>query len=113
MSNPNPTCVLTTIEEMRAVKRLKRENNKEGLMNLKLTSRYDINNALTDKNIPLLNNCHGSYGMMLPELLHTSGSGLIKYMFESLRAQLGSRKDRGNIDKLHVRFYMTIKNQSE
>jgi hypothetical protein len=38
LSNPNPTCVLTTIEEMRAVKRLKRENEKEGLMNLKLMS---------------------------------------------------------------------------
>jgi hypothetical protein len=34
-------------------------------------------------------------------------------MFESLRAQLGSGKDRDNIDKLHVRLYMTIKNQSE
>jgi hypothetical protein len=38
MSNPNPTCVLTTIEEMCAVRRLKRENNKEGLTNLKLMS---------------------------------------------------------------------------
>ena len=34
-------------------------------------------------------------------------------MFKSLRAQLGSGKDRDNIDKLHVRLYMTIKNQSE
>ncbi len=61
----------------------------------------------------LLDNCHGPYGMMPPELLHTSGSGLIKYMFESLRAQLESGKDHENIDKLHVRLYMTIKNQSE
>jgi hypothetical protein len=63
--------------------------------------------------MPLLDNCHGPYGMMPPELLHTSGSGLIKYMFESLRVQLESGKDRDNIDKLHVRLYMTIKNQSE
>ncbi len=90
MSNPNPTCVLTTIEEMCAVKRLKRENNKEGLTNLKLMSQYHINNALTEKYMPLSDNCHGLYGMMPPELLHTFGSGLIKYMFESLRAQLGS-----------------------
>ena len=82
-------------------------------MNLKLMSRYNINNALTDKYMPLSDNCHGPYGMMPPELLHTSGSGLIKYMFESLRAQLGSGKDHDNIDKLHVRLYMTIKNQSE
>jgi hypothetical protein len=72
-------------------------------MNLKLMSRYDINNAFTDKYMPLLDNCHGLCGMMTPELLHTSGSGLIKYMFKSLRAQLGSRKDCENIDKLHVR----------
>ncbi len=98
---------------MREVKRLKRENEKEVLMNLKLMSRYNINNALTDKYMPLSDNCHGPYGMMPPELLHTSGSGLIKYMSESLRAQFGSGKDRDNIDKLHVRLYMTIKNQSE
>ncbi len=80
------------IEEMCAVKRLKRENEKEGLMNLKLMSRYDINNTLTDKYMLLSDNCRGPYRMIPPELLHTSGSGLIKYMFESLRAQLGSRR---------------------
>jgi hypothetical protein len=32
--------------------------------------------------------------MMPPELLHTSGSGLIMYMFESLRDQMGGGKDR-------------------
>jgi hypothetical protein len=37
--------------------------------------------------------------MMPPELLHTSGSGLIMYMFESLRTQLGGGKDRDAIDK--------------
>ncbi len=82
-------------------------------MNLKLMSQFDINNALTDKYMPLSDNCHGPYEMMPPELFHTSGSGLIKYMFQSLRAQLGSGKDLDNIDKLHVRLYMTIKNLSE
>jgi hypothetical protein len=51
--------------------------------------------------------------MMPPELLHTSGSGLIKYMCESLQWQIGSGKIRDGIDKLHVRVYMTIKRQSE
>ena len=51
--------------------------------------------------------------MMPPELLHTSGSGLIKYIFESLRNQIGSGKDRDDIDKQHVRMYMIIKRQSE
>ncbi len=36
---------------------------------------YDIKNALTEKSLPLSDNIHGPYKMMLPELLHTSGSG--------------------------------------
>ncbi len=38
---------------------------------------YDIKNALTEKSLPLSDNIHGPYKMMPPELLHTSGSGLI------------------------------------
>jgi hypothetical protein len=51
--------------------------------------------------------------MMPPELFHTSGSGLIKYMFESLCMQIGSGKDHDDIDKQHVWMYMIIKRQSE
>jgi hypothetical protein len=51
--------------------------------------------------------------MMPPELLHTSGCGLIKYIFKSLQLQIGSGKIRDDIDKLHVRVYMSIKRQSE
>ena len=51
--------------------------------------------------------------MTPPELLHTSGQGLIKYIFESLSNQIGSGKDRDEIDKQHVRMYMIIKRQSE
>ena len=47
------------------------------------------------------------------ELLHTSGQGLIKYIFESLSNQIGSEKNRDEIDKQHVRMYMIIKRQSE
>jgi hypothetical protein len=42
--------------------------------------------------------------MMPPELLHTSGSGLIMYMFESLRVQVGGGKDRDLIDKQHIQI---------
>ncbi len=49
-------------------------------------SMYDIKNALTEKSLPLSDNNHGPYN---PELLHTSGSGLSMYMFESLREQMG------------------------
>jgi hypothetical protein len=54
---------------------------------------YDIRNALTEKSLPLSDNIHEPYKMMPPELLHTSGSGLIMYMFESLRDQMGGGKD--------------------
>ena len=60
--------------------------------------RYDINNAFMERYLPLSDDVHGPYKMMPPELLHTSGSGLIMYMFESLRTQLGKGKDRDEID---------------
>jgi hypothetical protein len=76
---------------------------------MKSMSRYDIKNALINKNLPLSDNHCGPYGMMPLELFHTSGSGLKKYMFESLRMQIGSGKDRDDIDKQHVRMYIIIK----
>ncbi len=51
--------------------------------------------------------------MMPPELLHTSGSGLIMYMFESLRDQMGGRKDRALIDRQLILTSNLIKRQSE
>jgi hypothetical protein len=42
--------------------------------------------------------------MMPSELLHTSGSGLIMYMFESHRDQMGGGKDRDLIDKQHTQI---------
>ena len=88
MSHTNPTRVYTTLDEMCAAKRLKREHVNKGLLQLKMMSHYDIKNALTDKNMPVYDNIHGPYCMMPPELLHTSGRGVIKYMFESLQLQI-------------------------
>jgi hypothetical protein len=51
--------------------------------------------------------------MMPPELLHTSGSGLIMYMFESLKDQMGDRKDRDLIDRHHILISNLIKRQRE
>ncbi len=64
-------------------------------------SMYNIKNALTEKSLPLYDNIHGPYKMMPPELLHTSGSGLIMYMFESLREMMGGGKVRDLIDRQH------------
>ncbi len=74
---------------------------------------YDIGNALTEKSLPLSDNIHGPYKMMPPEILHTSGSGLIMNMFESLRDQMGETKDRDLIDKQHILISNLIKRQSE
>jgi hypothetical protein len=113
LMNPNPSCVYTTIDEMREAKRAKRENLKEGLALLKSMSRYDIKNALTCKDLPLSDNERGPWGMTPPELLHASGQGVITYIFESLSYQIGLGMDRDDIDKLHVSIYMIIKRQSE
>jgi hypothetical protein len=79
---------------MQDAKRLKNIDENQGLLRLKEMSRYDIKNALTNKYMPLSDNIHGPYCMMPPELLHTSGSGLITYMFESLQWQIGGGKIR-------------------
>ncbi len=76
-------------------------------------SMYDIKNTLTEKSLSLSDNIHGPYKMMPPELLHTSGSGLIMYMFESLRDQMGGGKDRDLIDRQHILISNMIKRQSE
>ena len=74
---------------------------------------YDIRNALTENSLPLSDNIHGPYKMMPPELLHTSGSGLIMHMFESLRDQMGGGKDSDLIDRQHTLLSNLIKRQSE
>ena len=51
--------------------------------------------------------------MMPPELLHTSGSGLIMYMFESLRDRLGNGINRDVINQQHIKISNILKRQSE
>jgi hypothetical protein len=74
---------------------------------------YDIKNALTEKSLPLSDNIHGPYKMMPPELLHISVSGLVMYMFESLRDQMGGGKHSDLIDRQHILISNLIKRQSE
>jgi hypothetical protein len=51
--------------------------------------------------------------MMPPELVHTSGSGLTMYMFESLCYHLGEGIDRDYIDQEHIVVNNMIKRQSK
>ena len=72
------------MEDVKTAKRRKQEDNDWGAEYFRSISTYDIENALHEENMPLSDDVHGPYKMMPPELLHTSGSGLIMYMFESL-----------------------------
>jgi len=74
---------------------------------------YDIINALLDKKNPLSDKNHGLYKLFPPELLYTSGSGLIMYMFESLQHQIGGGQDREFIDQLYIDISNIIRSQSE
>ncbi len=56
---------------------------------------------------------HEPFRMMPPELLHTSGSGLIMYMFELLRLYLGGGIDQNYIDQEHFVVSNIIQRQSE
>jgi hypothetical protein len=63
--------------------------------------------------MPLSDNVHGPFRMMPPELLHTSGSGLIMYMFESLHLYLGGSIDQDYIGQEHIVVSNIIQRQSE
>jgi hypothetical protein len=113
LSNPNPNCIYLTMEDINFAKKRKQEDEDGGIEYYRSISMYDIRNALTEKSLQLSYNIHGPYKMMPPELLHTSGSGLIIYMFESLRNQMGGVKDRDLIDRQHILISNLIKRQSE
>ena len=113
LSNSNPNRTYLTMEDINFAKKRKQEDEDTDFEYYCSTSMYDIRNALTEKSLPLSDNIHGPYKMMPPELLHTSGSGLIMYMFESLRDQMGGGKDRDLIDRQHILISILIKRQSE
>jgi hypothetical protein len=102
LSNTNPQCVNTTPEDMQLAKKIELNNERKGQDHFKLISRYDIVNALTDKYMPLSDDCHRPYKMMPPELLHMSDSCLLSYMFELSSIQIGCGKYRDEIDKYHI-----------
>ncbi len=86
------------------------------MLELNVTAQFPcmiLEMHLPKKSLPLSDNIHGLYKMMPPELLHTSVSGLIMYMFESLRDQMGGEKDRDLNDRQHILISNLIKRQSE
>ncbi len=109
----NPNCIYLTLEDIKEMKRRKRNDNDGEIQYFKSVLMYDIKNAFFERFIPLLDNVHGPFRMMPPELLHTSGSELIMYMFESLRYHLGGGIDCDYIDQDHVVVNNMKKRQSK
>jgi hypothetical protein len=109
LSNTNLTCEYITLNDIHEDKRHKCDDEDGGKHHFKSMSRYDINNALLEKCMPLSDHSHGPFKMMPSELLHTSGSGLIMYMFKSLLQQVGGGKDPDFIDQEHVIISNIIK----
>ncbi len=102
LSNPNPKCTYLTIEDCHYAKRRKQQDDDGSVEFFHSMSSYDIENALHDDHLPLSDNVHGPYKMMPPELLHTSGSGLIMYMFKSPQHLMGGGQDRDLINQQHI-----------
>ncbi len=98
---------------MRKGRRRKRDDKDGGIQYFRSVSRHNINKAFLEKHLPLSNHVHVPFKMMPPELLHTSGSGLIIYMLKLLCYQLGVGNDYDYIDWEHVVLSNTIKRQSE
>ena len=113
LSNHNPTCIYSTLQEMRHAFILKCNDEVAGLQRYKELSRYPIKNALTRKHMPLSDDIHGPSRMMPPEVLHVFYAGLLKYIFISMQFRIGSTRLRDEIDKMHVRVTQDVKKQSE
>jgi hypothetical protein len=60
------------MEDIELAKKRKREDEDAGIEYYWSISTYDIQKALTEKNLPLSDNIHGTYKMMPPELLHVN-----------------------------------------
>ena len=117
MNENNPICCYLNLDDMRQAKRVKLNNKKDGEKMYKKMSKHDVRSVLTEPNLPLLDEVHGPYRMMPPELLHTSGSGLIMYMFMSLRLMFGNTVPGLAalvlLDKMHKRISWELDRQSD
>lgn len=108
-----PNCIYSTIDEMEQAQALLRRDKRAGLELFQSMSRYPISNALLHPSLPLSDHIHGPFRMTPPELLHTSGAGLIMYIFHVMAELLGSGIIRNEIDQQHVTVTKALRRQSE
>ena len=114
MDDTDPKCRYISLEDMQAAKRRKlNAKTKTDEQNVfKRLSKHDIKNALTHPDLPLSDRVHGVYGMTPPELLHSSGSGLIMYQFQVLSEAMDD-ENKAIFDDLHRKVSFAISRQSE
>ena len=67
--------------------------------------------------MPLSDNVHGLLGIVPAEMLHISGTGLLKYLFKSLCELIGTensnKRGKEAFDDLHCCLVMDAQCQSE
>ena len=102
LSSVMPNCIYSTVEEMTDAQALLRRDRTSGLELFQSISWYPIVNALLQPGLPLSDDIYGPFRMTPPELLHTSGAGLILYIFKSLAERLGCGIYRNELDEWHV-----------
>ena len=113
LSISKPSCVYSTIKELRSAETLIMNDKEKGKKRFKAMSRHYLNNALFQRGLPLSDLVHGANKMQHPEMLHTSDSGLILYMQESLQGLLPGGILRDDLDEQHIRMSAKIRRQSD
>lgn len=108
-----PNCIYSTIEGMNEAHVLLQQDQRAGLERFKSMSRYPIVNALLQLDLPLSDHFHGPFHMTPPELLHTSGAGLIMYIFQVMAESLGGGIICNKVDQQHVTVTKALRRQSE
>ncbi len=84
MNKTNPKCDNVTLEEIQSTREITKQDATLGKEICWAMSKHNINNVILDAALPLSNQIRRAMKMMPPEMLQTSGSGLIMYIFESL-----------------------------
>ena len=104
---PYPKCQLITLKDQ--------EDARRTFDGLNALCKKDIKNAFDE--VPLADDVHGLLGCVPPEMLHVSGTGLLKHLFSCLPALIGGpqtkKKDQESFDELHRSLVLDAQQQSE
>lgn len=107
MSQPIPHCRLITKADI--------ENARLSVDGLSDLCKKDIQNSFDG--VPLSDQIHGLLGCVPSEMLHVSGTGILKYIFSCLESLIGSpnrtRRDIDAFDDLHRCMVAKAQRQSE